>query len=125
MTADLNDHEDTRRYDHRSNESRYHRHVLINPSTRRALATVKRVKRGGLTFAAILAACSVSVSSALAGAAPSVAPAVLGTKGAMNGLRVMGLGSACGAVCSLAMSAAAATFEGHFYKNFDRHPVLE
>lgn len=108
--ANLNDHEDSRRYNHRSNESRYHRHVLICADSRRALAMVRRVKRGGFALAAILAASSMVLS----GASSSIARAGFA-----------GVATACGAVCSLALSAAAVVFEGHFFSNFERHSALE
>lgn len=112
--ADLNDHEDCRRPSHRAFESRYHRHVLICAETRRALATVKRVKKGGLALSALLAAASVLLSRAgAARAAAAAAPPGVG-----------GLVAALGSLCSLGLAAAAKTLEARFYTNFERHPSL-
>ncbi|CAN0492450.1 unnamed protein product, partial [Ectocarpus sp. 12 AP-2014] len=112
--ADLNDHEDCRRPSHRSFESRYHRHVLICAETRRALATVKRVKKGGLALSALLAAASVLLSRAgAARAAAAAAPPGVG-----------GLVAALGSLCSLGLAAAANALEARFYTNFERHPSL-
>ena len=113
--AHLSDHENSRLHDHRSNVSRYHRHVLISTETRRALAAVKRVKKVGLTLAAALATGSMLLVGPGAG---------MGTA-AMSRIRATSLAALCGAVCSLSFGVAALVFEGHFYRNFERHPALE
>lgn len=117
--AILSDHEDSRRYNHRSNESRFHRHVLISAETRRALAKVKAVKRWGLAWAAVLAMSSVGLSCA-----SITRLATVGADLAVSKLRAAGIAAACGAVVSLGLGVAAAVFEGHFSTNFERHPVL-
>lgn len=115
-SAHLSDHEDSRRHAHRANESRFHRHVVISAASRKALRTVKRVRKGGLATAAALAAGAVLLSGT--GGVPfgaSVSAAVV------TRVRVAGV---CGAVCSLALGVVAGVLEGHFYGNFERHPVL-
>lgn len=106
----LSDHEDARQYDHRSNVSRYHRHVLISVATRRALAVVKAVKKGGMALAVVLATCSILLAG----------PCGV----AVSRVRAACVAAACGAVCSLAVGVIALIFEGHFYTNFERHPSL-
>ncbi|CAB1115876.1 unnamed protein product [Ectocarpus sp. CCAP 1310/34] len=114
--ADLNDHEDCRRPSHRAFESRYHRHVLICAETRRALATVKQVKKGGLALSALLAAASVLLSRA--GAARAAAAAAAAPRG------VGSLVAALGSLCLLGLATAANALEARFYTNFERHPSL-
>lgn len=113
------DHEDSRRYDHRSNESRYHRHVLISAETRRALAKVKAVKRWGLAWAAVLAMSSVGLSCA-----SITRLAAVGADAVVSRVRAAGIAAACGAAVSLGLGVAATVLEGHFFTNFERHPVL-
>lgn len=98
--------------------------MLVSAETRKALATVKRVKRAGLALAAVLAASSILfLGAAVApGAGGAAAAAVTGTT--LCRARAAGLAAACGAVCSLALGAAALVLEGHFYTNFERHAVL-
>lgn len=131
--SDLSNHEDGRRYSHRSRESRYHRHVLITASTRRALAKVKLAKRSGIAAAAVLAAASLLLlsSSSVAAAAAASATAAASSGGGGVAALVSGIGgarasvvAAVGAVCSLGLGTAAGILEGHFYNNFERHPAL-
>lgn len=91
--------------------------MLISATTRKALATVKRVKRGGLALAAALAVSSILLSGA--GVTPAAAP---GAGASMSRFRVA---AALGGMCSLGLGVAALVLEGHFYTNFERHPVLE
>lgn len=133
--ADLSTYEDTHSSSHRSQESRYHNHVLLSSETRRALANVKRVKKGGLALAALLVSASVLLSSvgaarAIATAtATTAAAAAVGSGGvaaAVTGPRagVAAVATACGAIFSLGLAVAAGTFEKRFFKNFERHPAL-
>lgn len=133
--SELSNHEDVRRYNHRSQESRYNRHVLITAATRRALARVKLTKKVGFTAAAVLAAASLLLLSSSGAAAAASAAATTGAAASSGGGGVAALVSRVGgakasfvaavvAVCSLGLGAAAGKLEGHFYTNFERHPAL-
>lgn len=112
--AHLSDHENPQLYDHRSNVSRYHRHVLISAATRRALAMVKGVKKGGLALAVVFATSSILLAGPRAGMGVAV-----------SRVRAACVAAACAAVCSLSVGVVALIFEGHFYTNFERHPSLK
>lgn len=127
----LTDHESTRRPTHRSRESRFFRHVMISETTRRTLKTVKRVKRGALAMAGLLAVTALVLSySSGSGLALPISTAravnsVGGVGSAISRRGLWGAAAACGGACALVLSAAAQKFEGCFYQNFERHPVLE
>lgn len=104
--------------------------MLITACTRRVLAKVKLTKKVGFAAAAVLAAASLLLlsSSGAAAAAAAAGTASSGGGAAALASRVGGtkasVVAAVGAVCSLGLGAAAGKFEGHFYRNFDRHPAL-
>lgn len=112
---------------HRSRESRFFRHVLISETTRTFLKRLQLTKRGALATAAVLAVVTM-LSSAIAppttGAVVSsnFAQKLLGQAFARRGR--LSVASAIGSVCALGLGAAAGELEGHFYRNFERHPVV-
>lgn len=64
---------------------------------------MKGVKKGGVALAVVFATASILLSR----------------------VQTACVAAACGAVCSLSVGLLALIFEGHFYKNFERHPSLE
>ena len=77
------------------------------------------MKRLGLAMAAVLAVSAVGLSCASITRLAAVGADAMVSRG-----RAAGVAAACGAVVSLGLGVAAAIFEGHFYTNFERHPVL-
>lgn len=125
----LSEYENLQLPKHRAKQSRFYNHVVLSESSRTALKNVIRVKRASLAAAALLAATTLLISCTLgasplvtAGAGAGAARAT--TAGALSKRGWAGIVAAVGGAVALGLSAAAQKLEGHFYKNFERHPVL-